>query len=242
MSTQAAPASHATYSEAHLVAAPGRSRTSNTAMATAITVIVTIIGLWTVLGYVHSLAAVLSSVDATNKEIVGKLQVAGAGLKQLDAKTDSVRSMNTHATQLQGLLGDIDSDMGQMVSGVQSIGDQMKALDGSLVELDQQVTAVAGSNAKIADKLGGIDTGLRSQARQVAGMRTSVAASSAALGKVPQTIGTTNARLAHINQAVCYMGRVGVHNNLKVYVDFLGIPNGNAVISATMIPTGSWRC
>lgn len=221
--------------------APHEQEGRNT-LAAVLTVIVAIIGIWSMLSYVGSMSATLSSTLETNKRIKGQLTEANKGLVQLDSKTKNVARMHKGSTELAGLMGGLDSDMGGMIEGVGSIGEQMQSLGVAINKLDGEIGKVNAINTEMSGTLGTINDGLGQQATKVRAMRKDVDATAIELGGVPPLLRATNERLAHTNKVVCQMGEKGLQNPLKVYISVFGIPNGNAEISATMIPPGAWRC
>lgn len=216
------------------------SSASQNAMSAAIVFIVVIVGLWAVLGYMHSMAKTLSSVDATNQKLIVQLSDSGEGLKKLEKKTSVITTMSENSGKLNLLMTGINEGMGGMLGGVDNIGTQMATLNESLKLLDSEVGQVAPINTKVASKLNGINDGLAQSNNSVSGMKVDIVKTSKALTGVPPYLVKTNARLAHVNGVVSYMGVHGVQSPLSIHVTFLGIPNGGAVISATMIPQGAW--
>lgn len=221
--------------------APHEQEGRNT-LAAVLTVVVAVIGIWSMLSYVGSMSSTLNSTLETNKRIKGQLTEANKGLVQLDAKTKNVARMQKGSAELAGLMGGLDSDMGGMIEGVGSIGEQMQSLGVALNKLDGEIGKVNAINTEMSGTLGTINDGLGQQATKVRAMRKDVDATAVELGGVPPLLRATNERLAHTNKVVCQMGEKGLQNPLKVYISVFGIPNGNAEISATMIPPGAWRC
>lgn len=216
------------------------SNASQTAMAAAIVFIVAIVGLWAVLGYMHAMAKTLSSVDASNKRIIGQLNESKVGLVKLDHKTQAVVVMAKNSTKLRELMVGLDTEMGTMLSSVDSIGTEMGALSGSLDKLDSEVAKVGTTNVEVTSGLNKINAGLGKSAATVKGMRSDITKTAHALTTIPPYLVRTNARLGHVNFVVNHMGRNGVVSPLVIHVSFLGIPNGGATIKATMIPPGAW--
>ena len=216
---------------------------SRTALAAVITFICMIVGLWAILAYMHSMAVTLSSVDSSNRKVILQLKEANAGLIQLDLKTRNVAIMSDNAKKLGTLMVGIDADMASMLVGVGSIGREMTAMNHSLAQLDSEITQVEASNLSVAAKLGGISTGLKGQASKVQGMRKDVQATSRVLKKSPVLLRQTNGRLIFVNKIVCYMGRVGLGQDMKATFKLVGaLPLGSVDIKATMIPPGGWTC
>lgn len=221
---------------------PHEEHVGRNKLAAALTVLVAIIGIWSVLGYVGSMSKTLSSTLETNKKIKGQLTEANSGLVQLDTKTANVAKMTKGSAELATLMGGLDSDMGAMIDGVESIGTQMESVSGALDGLNSEIETVNATNAQMESSLGTINSTLSAQATKVRGLRKDVDSTATELGGVPPLLTATNSRLTHINKVVCQMGTKGLQNPLKVYITFLGIPNGNAEIAATMIPPGAWLC
>jgi hypothetical protein len=211
-------------------------------MSTIIVLVVLAIGAWSALNYMGKMADVLSDIDSTNIKITAEMKQAGVGLQHLDTKTSRVKDMDKSAGELVDLMGGMDKNMGGMLDGVKAIGGQMTTLSGSLNTLDGEVTKVSDANQSIATKLTGIQGDLRMQAATIATMRNDVEATSTELTRMPNMVRATNERLSHVNSVVCYMGQRGIQNHIKLYISFLGIPNGNAEIDATLVPTGAWNC
>lgn len=213
-----------------------------TALAAIITFLISIVGLWAILAYMHSMAVTLSSVNASNVKVIAQIQSANVGLRHLDEKTRSVRSMDRDAADLQELMVGLDQNMGVMLTDLGTISTGMQTMDSSLTTLDREVETVGASNTSIGEKLGGINRGLKGQAGKVRGMRVDVQATSKSLEQIPPQLKATNARLAFINKVICRMGTVGLANRIHLAVTWIGIPNGSADIAATLIPPGGWTC
>ena len=213
-----------------------------TALAAIITFVVMIIGLWAILGYMHSMAVTLSSLNAANDKLQTQLHSANGQLSGLSDKTSYVAVMAIDSGKLRDQMAGLDAGMSGMIGDVDTIATQMKTMNASIGQLDTDVGAVGTANGSVGQKLGAIAQGLQSQVKQVHGMRKDVAAAATSLVQLPPTLKATNARLTHVNSVVCYMGATGIVNSADIRISFLGIPNGTATIKATIIPPGGWTC
>lgn len=209
-------------------------------MAAVITFVALVVGLWGMLGFMGEMSKTLSSVNSGNAKLKLQLVEANKGLVSLDEKTRPLHDMAENTTVLGELLGTIDSDMGTMLTGVDSIATGMEQLGGSLDTLDSDLGQVNDINAGMSTQLGSINTGLKQQVAKVRTMRKDVQSTGVVLGSLPGRLSATNARLAHVNGAVDVMGCRGVMNELAVKISLGPIPNGSAKVYATVIPPAAW--
>ncbi len=224
------------------VPAARRASSSQRLIAGVISFIAAAVALLAINSYVNELSRTLASVRNENQKVIKQLGAANKGLDGLDRKTAKVADLNRDAKQLKKLMGTIDSDMGGMLGGVDRINAGMTQMSGTLDTLDGEITQVGAYNSSIAGKLDSINKGLAGQKETIATLRKDVDATSGALEQLPPQLKTTNARLGHVNRFVCLLGKTGITNKLKLAITFIGIPNGSAVINATMIPPGGWTC
>lgn len=221
---------------------PGvEARASRNTMAAVIVFIVLLVGGWSALNYLKSMSETLANINQGNTEIIAKLEVSKKGLVAIEKKTSSVKVMVKDSQDLATLMSGLDASMGDMIAGVGSIGSEMQQLNTSLDTLNTEIGAVGEANSSISGKLEAINTGLKESATQVGTMRTDIDGTSNLLKNVPPKIDATNKRLGHVNSVVSYMGTNGVKSPLSIAVTFLGIPNGSAIINATMVPEGAWK-
>lgn len=215
---------------------PGRS-----ALAGVITFVVALVGLWSLLSYMNSMATVLSSLNAGNAEMLDHLRSANDGLKQLERKTGYLPAMAEDSNVLAEHMGGMDASMTQMLDGVGTIGTSMDSMKGSLTSLDGELDQVNRANSSIGGRMKGISEGLASKQSKVRAMRRDVDASARALGSLEPALRATNGRLSHVNRVVCQMGRDGVQSNARIHLN-LGVGLGSLDIRSTVVPPGGWAC
>lgn len=213
---------------------------SRTTLAAVITFVALIIALWGILGFLSSMSKTLTSVDSGTTKLKTQLVTANDGLRALDEKTGHLNSLATDSVALKGKLGAIDGGMASMLTSIGLIATNMSAMEGSLGTLDTELGKLNAANSTVSEQLGGIRTGLGSQQKSVAGMSKDVAGTGKQLGALVPRLAASNARLAHINSTVNFMGCKGILQKLNATFYLGPIRNGGGEISATIVPPGSW--
>lgn len=209
-------------------------------MASVITFIALVLGLWGILGFMGSLSKTLTSISNGNQKLKLQLAEANTGLASLDEKTTPLVQMTTDSEHLAASLSGIDRDMGSMLGGVGSIADGMTQLGSALETLDSELAQVNDINAGMAKDLGQINAGLGGQLTKVRTMRRDVQATGGVLGQLRPRLNATNARLRHVNGAVNTMGCQGITNQLGLKIKFGPLSTGSAKVNATVVPPGAW--
>jgi uncharacterized phage infection (PIP) family protein YhgE len=218
------------------IAQDARRRT----LASVITFLTVLMGLWAILSFMGALASTLAAIADGNERLKEQLSQSNAGLASISDDTANLNTIAADSARLGTLLDGIDRDLTTMIGGVSQIGTSMAATEASLGTLEGDLAAVNSVNADMARSLARIDRGLGKQVRSVRTMRRDVDRTRGVLASLPPALAATNGRLGHINNAVNTMGCRGVVSALDVRIEVGPISPGSARVFATVVPPGAW--